>query len=149
MIEILTRDTAETSYFLCVMFERGGAVDEQVATFALEQEGTDLERGSEPQRLGHRGVETRDHVIHQTHSSSGLLDAPYGGMREGSMHRARGRFSAWTFVQASPASTPEMGAVDQNRLSRVLRFPYTILTPRWRWPSNSMLSSRAKPHQSG
>jgi hypothetical protein len=27
------------------------------------------------------------------------------------MHRARGRFSAWTFVQASPASTTEMGAV--------------------------------------
>jgi hypothetical protein len=49
--------------------------DEQIATFALEQEGTDLERGSESQGFGYRGVETGDHVFHRTPSSSGLLDA--------------------------------------------------------------------------
>src|ERR671929_1725342 len=75
MVEILARDAAKVSYLLCVPFERGGAVDEQVATLALEQKGPDLERGAKPQGLGHRSVETGDHVFHQTPSSCGLLDA--------------------------------------------------------------------------
>jgi hypothetical protein len=40
-----------------------------LAANALEQEGADLERGSEPQRLGCLGVETGDHVVYERRSS--------------------------------------------------------------------------------
>ena len=57
VVQVLARDAAEVGNGLYVLLEGGCPVDEQVARFALEQESADLQRGSEPQGLGHRGVQ--------------------------------------------------------------------------------------------
>jgi hypothetical protein len=52
VIQVLARDTSELVDRLGLSLERVRSVDEQVARLALKEEGADLERGAERQRLG-------------------------------------------------------------------------------------------------
>ena len=52
VVQVLTRDAAEGVDLLYVSPQHLRSVDEQVSPLAPKQEGADLERGPETQRLG-------------------------------------------------------------------------------------------------
>jgi hypothetical protein len=64
VIEVLPRYAAKAAYRVYLVLQPSRAVDHDVAVRALQQVGTDLERGSEPQRLRWGDVQFRDDRVH-------------------------------------------------------------------------------------
>jgi hypothetical protein len=64
VVQVVAGDPAKAGDGTSLFRHHRGAVDEQVALLALQQEGPDVKRGRERQRLGRGGVKAGDHGLH-------------------------------------------------------------------------------------
>jgi hypothetical protein len=60
VVQVLTRDPADVSDRRSIGVEPRDALEEQVALLSLQEKGSDVERGSERERLWSRWIQARD-----------------------------------------------------------------------------------------
>jgi hypothetical protein len=63
VVQVLTRDPADVSDRRSIGVEPRDALEEQVALLSLQEKGSDVERGSERERLWSRWIQARDFGI--------------------------------------------------------------------------------------